>query len=80
MVAKSATPGWGVNVNCGAAAEYLQLDFLRCLIDVRKSTANHMFLAELGRFPLQDKTVWRSLAQERCVCADDYVYGVCVCV
>ena len=47
---------WEVDINCCAAAEFLQLDFLRCLIDVRKSTANHMVLAELGRFPLQDKS------------------------
>ena len=29
------------------------LPFLRRLLGVRKSTANHMVLAELGRFPLQ---------------------------
>ena len=36
-----------------AAAEALHRDFLRRLLGVRKSTANHMVLAELGRFPLQ---------------------------
>ena len=44
---------WGVDTNCGAAAEALHRDFLRRLLGVRKSTANHMVLAELGRFPLQ---------------------------
>ena len=44
---------WGVDTKCGAAAEALHRDFLRRLLGVRKSTANHMVLAELGRFPLQ---------------------------
>jgi hypothetical protein len=44
---------WGVDTKCGAAAEALHWDFLRRLLGVRKSTANHMVLAELGRFPLQ---------------------------
>ncbi len=43
---------WGVDTKCGAAAEALHRDFLRRLLGVRKSTANHMVLAELGRFPL----------------------------
>ena len=44
---------WGVDTKCGAAAEALHRDFLRRLLGVRKSSANHMVLAELGRFPLQ---------------------------
>ena len=44
---------WGVDTKCGAAAQALHRDFLRCLLGARKSTANHMVLAELGRFPLQ---------------------------
>ena len=44
---------WGVDTQCGAAAEALHRDFLRRLSGVRKSTANHMVLAELGRFLLQ---------------------------
>ena len=44
---------WGVDTKCGAAAEALHQDFLRRLLGVRKSTANHMVSAELGRFPLQ---------------------------
>ena len=44
---------WGVDTKCGAAAEALHREFLRRLLGVRKSTANHMVLAELGRFPLQ---------------------------
>ena len=44
---------WGVDSKCGAAAEALHRDFLRRLLGVRKSTANHMVLAELGCFPLQ---------------------------
>ena len=35
----------GVDTKCGAAAEALQWDFLRRLLGVRKSTANHMVLA-----------------------------------
>ncbi len=42
-----------VDTKCGAVAEALHRDFLRRLLDVRKCTANHMVLAELGRFPLQ---------------------------
>ncbi len=44
---------WGVYTKCAAAAEALHQDFLRRLLGVRKSTANHMVLAELNRFPLQ---------------------------
>ncbi len=44
---------WGVDTKRGAAAEALHRDFLRHLFGVRKSTANYMVLAELGRFPLQ---------------------------
>jgi len=44
---------WGVDTKSSAAAEALHRDFLRRLLGVRKSTANHMVLAELGRFPLQ---------------------------
>ena len=44
---------WGVDTKCSAAAEALHRDCLRRLLGVRKSTANHMVLAELGRFPLQ---------------------------
>ncbi len=44
---------WGVDTKRGAAAEALHRDFLRRLLGVRKSTVNHMVLAELGRFPLQ---------------------------
>ncbi len=44
---------WGVDTTCGATAEALCWDFLRRLLGVRKSTANHMVLAELSRFPLQ---------------------------
>jgi len=44
---------WGVDTKCAAAAEALHRDFLRRLLGVKKSTANHMVLAELGRFPLQ---------------------------
>ena len=36
-----------------AAAEVLHQDFLRSLLGVRKSTAKHMVLAELGRFPIR---------------------------
>ena len=43
---------WGVDTKCGAATEALQREFQRCLSGVRKSTANHMVLAELGGFPL----------------------------
>jgi len=32
---------WGVDTKCGAAAEALHRDFLRRLLGVRKSTANH---------------------------------------
>jgi len=42
-----------VDTECGAAAEALHRDFLRRLLGVKKSTANHMVLAELGGFPLQ---------------------------
>ncbi len=44
---------WGVDAKCGAATEALHREFVRRLLGVRKSTANHMVLAELGRFPLQ---------------------------
>ena len=43
---------WRVDTKCGAAAEALHRNFLRSLLGVRKSTANHTVLAELGRFPL----------------------------
>ena len=36
-----------------ASIECMNRDFLRRLLGVRKSTANHMILTELGRFPLQ---------------------------
>jgi len=49
-----------VDTNCGAAAKLLHLDFLRRLLGVRKSTANPMVLAELGRFPLQDNC-WQQI-------------------
>ena len=42
---------WGVDTECGTAAEALRQDILRRLLGVRKSTANHTVLAELGRFP-----------------------------
>ncbi len=44
---------WGVDIKCGAAAEALHRDFLRRMLGVRRSTANYVVLAELGRFPLQ---------------------------
>ena len=44
---------WGVDTKCGAAAEALPRDFLRRLLGVKQYTANHMVLAELGRFLLQ---------------------------
>ncbi len=44
---------WGVDTKCGAAAEALHRDFLRRLLGVQKSIANHTVLAELGHFPLQ---------------------------
>jgi len=44
---------WGVDTKCSAAAEALHWDFLRRLLGVMKSTANHMVLAELSCFPLQ---------------------------
>ncbi len=42
-----------MDTKCGAAAETLHRDFLRRLLGVRKSAANQMVLAELGRFLLQ---------------------------
>ena len=39
---------WGVDTKCGVAAEALHWDFSRRLLGVRKFTANHMVLAELG--------------------------------
>ena len=44
---------WGVDDDCGAAAETLHKGFMKSLLGVRKSVATHMVLAELGRFPLQ---------------------------
>ncbi len=44
---------WGVDDKCSIAAEVLHRGFLKHLLGVRKSTANAMVLAELGRFPLQ---------------------------
>ena len=39
---------WGVDTKCNAATEALHQDFLRRLLGVRKSTANHMVSAELA--------------------------------
>ena len=44
---------WGVDANCGAAAETLHKGFMKSLLGVRKFEATHMVLAELGRSPLQ---------------------------
>ena len=41
---------WGLDAKHGAAAQALHKGFL---LGVRKSTATHMVLAELRRFPLQ---------------------------
>ena len=44
---------WGVKRSCGEAAKVPHRSLLKQLLGVRKSTANEIVLAELGRFPLQ---------------------------
>ena len=61
---------WGVDTKCGAAAEALHRDFLRRLLGVRKCTANHMILAELGCFPLQVH-FWQQILRHRTIALDN---------
>ena len=44
---------WGVDAQCGAAAEALHKGCLKSLLGVRKVIASHMVLAEVDQFPLQ---------------------------
>ena len=44
---------WGVKPKVAEAAELLHRNFLKRVLGIRKSTANEIVLAELGRFPLQ---------------------------
>ena len=44
---------WAVNPKVGAKAELVHRQFLKQFLGVRKSTTNHIVLAEFGRFPLQ---------------------------
>ena len=67
---------WGMNTKCGAAAEALHRDLIRRLLGVRKCTANHMVLAELGRFPSQLHFWQQILRYHHRTIALDYVHLV----
>ena len=63
----------GVDTKCDAAAEALHRDFLRRLLGLMKSTANHMVLAEFGRFPLRIHFWQQILRYHRSIIALDNV-------
>ena len=44
---------WAVNPKVGAKVELVHRQFLKQLLDVRKSTTTQIVLAGFGRFPLQ---------------------------
>ncbi|KAL3146185.1 hypothetical protein ABBQ32_14176 [Trebouxia sp. C0010 RCD-2024] len=51
---------WGVKPGIAEEAEVLHRSFLKSLLGIRKSTANEVMLAEVGRLPLQIR-FWRQI-------------------